>query len=362
MDVELPPQQQQPPAAASAAVATPPHQQQPPAAAANAAAAPSPPPPPPPQPPQPQHPADTAAKLPKVGDKLVINKMINQVWEVRALPTPGIDPHGFKLFCDALNREQTHQLKPRKSDGTPNKSGGAEEWKLATGVARADGVAGGGVRVLRKHGKYPAEGDRIVLNRYGNVGGQGRGRGGGKGRGNGRNHRGQNQQQPQPPPQPTAPPQPLETLLNQIVGMESLKSRLREFERKIKSDIAKRAAGHLTIPSTYHMCITGNPGTGKTTVARLLQRLLQGAGVLAADAPFIEFKPTDAEGDAMGEARLKTKEYITKAKGGVLFADEAHNLTVDKQNMYGKQVAQELMNCLQSEDDAVIVIYAGKTL
>jgi len=156
---------------------------------------------------------------------------------------------------------------------------------------------------------------------------------------------------------PSAPPIDLETLLTKIVGMESLKARLREFARKIKRDVAKRKAGHETLTSTYHMWITGNPGTGKTTVARILHGMLQSAGVLTVNAPFIEFKPSDAEGSAMGEAREKTKEYIEKANGGVLFADEAHNITKDKENMYGKQVAQELMNCLHTGN--VTVIYAG---
>merc|ERR1712224_213418 len=71
--------------------------------------------------------------------------------------------------------------------------------------------------------------------------------------------------------------------------------------------------------------------------------------------------PTDAEGDAMGEARLKTKEYIEKAAHGVLFADEAHTLVMDRQNMYGKQVASELMNCLQTPlaEGGCIVVFAG---
>ena len=183
---------------------------------------------------------------------------------------------------------------------------------------------------------------------------------GGKGRGGGQEQlRGDDNSEPlASPPAVPRPPIDIETLLAEIVGMESLKERLREFSRKIKIDAAKREAGHSPLTSTYHMWITGNPGTGKTTVARILHGMLQSAGVLAAEAPFIEFKPSDAEGSVLGEAREKTRVYIGNAKGGVLFADEAHNITNDKQNMYGTQVAQELMNCLHSGD--VIVIYAGE--
>lgn len=91
--------------------------------------------------------------------------------------------------------------------------------------------------------------------------------------------------------------------------------------------------------------------------------LLRAQGVLSSNAPFVEFKPSHAEGKHLGEARVKTQSYIDLARGGVLFADEAHQLTVDGENMYGQQVASQLMDCLQDGDHdvskRVIVIYAG---
>jgi len=164
-----------------------------------------------------------------------------------------------------------------------------------------------------------------------------------------------------------AAPQPdvvdLEEQLESLVGMSELKKGLRDFHKKCQDDVSFRIQGHKPLHQSYHMLLMGNPGTGKTTVARLLFRMLKSAGVLKSDAPFVEIKPSRAEGIHMGEAGEKAREEIKKAKGGVLFADEAHQLTMHKDNRYGYQVASELMNCLQDGDNdetsRVIVIYAG---
>jgi len=165
-----------------------------------------------------------------------------------------------------------------------------------------------------------------------------------------------------------AAPQPdvydLEKQLEALVGMSELKDALRRFHKKCQNDVGMRAKGHEPLSQLYHMLLMGNPGTGKTTVARLLFHMLKSAGVLKSDAPFVEFKPSRAEGSALGEAGEKVQEEIEKARGGVLFADEAHQLTMHKDNIYGQQVASGLMNCLQDggggdETRRVIVIYAG---
>ena len=155
----------------------------------------------------------------------------------------------------------------------------------------------------------------------------------------------------------------LEAELGKMVGMESLKAQLRDFQKSCENNRLKREAGHAVISQDYHMTLMGNPGTGKTTIARLLHKLLQSAGVLSPVAPFVEFKASHAEGENLGEARKNVQRLIDDARGGVLFADEAHNLTKHKQNMYGQQAASQLMDCLHDgNSDAsqrVIVIYAG---
>ena len=91
--------------------------------------------------------------------------------------------------------------------------------------------------------------------------------------------------------------------------------------------------------------------------------MLQSAGVVKVDSPFIEFKASHAEGENLGEARVKVQALIDRARGGILFVDEAHNLTMHKDNIYGQQAASQLMDCLQDGDTdlsrRVIVVYAG---
>tara|TARA_B100000787_G_scaffold50550_1_gene36415 strand:+ start:15 stop:1031 length:1017 start_codon:yes stop_codon:yes gene_type:complete len=146
--------------------------------------------------------------------------------------------------------------------------------------------------------------------------------------------------------------------------MSELKAALCRFQQTCRDAVSMRKHGHTPLNESYHMLLMGNPGTGKTKVARLLFDMLKSAGVLTPLAPFIEFKASHAEGANMGEAREKVQEKIEKARGGVLFVDEAHQLTMHKDNMYGQQAASQLMDCLQDGDGAdesrrVIVIYAG---
>ena len=109
----------------------------------------------------------------------------------------------------------------------------------------------------------------------------------------------------------------------------------------------------------YHCVLKGNPGTGKTTVALCIGAMLKAAGILDRAAPCIEMKASDTQGAYLGEAIKETSAKIDAARGGLLFVDEAHQLTEHKDNQYGKQAATTLMNCLQDKDKRVIAIFAG---
>ena len=198
------------------------------------------------------------------------------------------------------------------------------------------------------------------------TGGRGKGKGGRnyRGRGKGRNQPSESSRSPPVEAAATIPPpDDLEEQLAEIIGMHALKIQLRKFHQTCKDNAAIRALGLPTLPENYHMVLAGNPGTGKTTVARLLERMLQSAGVVKVDSPFIEFKASHAEGENLGEARVKVQALIDRARGGILFVDEAHNLTMHKDNIYGQQAASQLMDCLQDGNTdlsrRVIVVYAG---
>jgi hypothetical protein len=232
-------------------------------------------------------------------------------------------------------------------------------------------VSGGSSQSYESPGGAPsssgggAQGARAVSSgraRGSNTPGRGKGRAGARG---------------SRPPSAEAGPQPmsvesmpqpdvcdLEEQLDALVGMPVLKTALRRFQQTCRYAVSMRAHGHAPVSHSYHALLMGNPGTGKTTVARLLFGMLKSAGVLKSDAPFVEIKASHAEGAVLGEAREKAQANIDNARGGVLFVDEAHQLTMHKDNLYGQQVAAQLMDCLQDgngEDDArrVIVIYAG---
>ena len=105
-------------------------------------------------------------------------------------------------------------------------------------------------------------------------------------------------------------PQPdvcdLEEQLDALVGMPVLKTALRQFQQTCRNDVGMRAHGHTPVSHSYHALLMGNPGTGKTTVARLLFGMLKSAGVLKSDAPFVEMTNTKAWQKQLKEGVWKT--------------------------------------------------------
>ena len=132
----------------------------------------------------------------------------------------------------------------------------------------------------------------------------------------------------------------LEEQLDALVGMPVLKTALRRFQQTCRYAVSMRAHGHAPVSHSYHALLMGNPGTGKTTVARLLFGMLKSAGVLKSDAPFVEIKASHAEGAVLGEAREKAQANIDNARGGVLFVDEAHQLVVDRIAVLGETLEE----------------------
>ncbi|XP_044511192.1 ribulose bisphosphate carboxylase/oxygenase activase, chloroplastic-like [Mangifera indica] len=152
----------------------------------------------------------------------------------------------------------------------------------------------------------------------------------------------------------------LEKELSNIVGMDELKTQLRKWAKGILLNDRRRAIG-LKIGTTGrlpHMAFLGNPGTGKTMVARILGRLLHSVGVLETDK-VKEVQRTDLIGQYIGHTGPKTRSKIKEAEGGILFVDEAYRLIPEERSGrdYGLEALEEIMSCM--DDGKVLVIFAG---
>ncbi|XP_062223573.1 uncharacterized protein LOC133922307 [Phragmites australis] len=151
-----------------------------------------------------------------------------------------------------------------------------------------------------------------------------------------------------------------EEAISQIVGLQELKMQLRRWARGMLFDEKRRAMG-LGIASRRapHMAFLGNPGTGKTMVARILGKLLHMVGILPTDK-VTEVQRTDLVGEFVGHTGPKTRRKIQNAEGGILFVDEAYRLipmqkSDDKD--YGLEALEEIMSVM--DNGKIVVIFAG---
>lgn len=149
-----------------------------------------------------------------------------------------------------------------------------------------------------------------------------------------------------------------EQMLDRLVGMQRVKERLREIVTVIKQD---RLYPSEEGSACVHMRFVGNPGTGKTTVARILGRLLKQEGLLRI-GNFFEYKARDLIGRYVGETNPKTTMACRDAYGSVLFIDEAYGLyNRDSGNDFGKEALAALITEMENHRDDMVVILAGYT-
>lgn len=149
--------------------------------------------------------------------------------------------------------------------------------------------------------------------------------------------------------------------LNALVGLKSVKDKVNDLIIYQKVQKLRRANGLYSAKSTLHLAFLGNPGTGKTTVARIVGRIYKQIGLLS-KGHFVEVSRTDLIAGYQGQTALKVKKVIEKAKGGVLFIDEAYSITEnDHSDSYGRECLTELTKALEDYRDDLVVIVAGYT-
>lgn len=151
----------------------------------------------------------------------------------------------------------------------------------------------------------------------------------------------------------------LRELDDTVIGLEPVKSRIRETAALLLVDKARRQMGLATETPTLHMSFTGNPGTGKTTVALKMASLLHRLGYVR-KGHLVTVTRDDLVGQYIGHTAPKTKEVLKKAMGGVLFIDEAYYLyRPENERDYGQEAIEILLQVMENNRDDLVVILAG---
>ena len=151
----------------------------------------------------------------------------------------------------------------------------------------------------------------------------------------------------------------LAKLETELVGLAPVKTRIAEIASLLLVDRMRARYGISAPQPTLHMCFTGNPGTGKTTVALRMADLLHKLGYLRR-GHLVSVTRDDLVGEYIGHTAPKTKEVIKRAMGGVLFIDEAYYLyKVENERDYGAEAIEILLQVMENNRDDLVVIFAG---
>jgi probable Rubsico expression protein CbbX len=151
----------------------------------------------------------------------------------------------------------------------------------------------------------------------------------------------------------------LQQLEQELIGLRPVKNRVRQIASLLLIERIRQRAGLASSPPTLHMSFTGNPGTGKTTVALRMAKILHGLGFVRR-GQVISVTRDDLVGQYIGHTAPKTKEILKKAMGGVLFIDEAYYLhRPDNERDYGQEAIEILLQVMENQREDLVVILAG---
>jgi AAA+ superfamily predicted ATPase len=147
--------------------------------------------------------------------------------------------------------------------------------------------------------------------------------------------------------------------LNNIIGLDNIKKDIHKMRCMLEYEKDRKQRGiETSSDTTLHMCFMGHPGTGKTTIARIMTGILFSMGYIK-NNQCIEISGLDLQGGYVGQTAIITKQIVDMAKGGILFIDEAYALCENKDNSYGAEAVSVLLKEMEDNRGDLIVIFAG---
>ena len=147
--------------------------------------------------------------------------------------------------------------------------------------------------------------------------------------------------------------------LDSLIGLENVKEEVKTLANLVRVQQARKEEGLKNSALSYHLVFTGNPGTGKTTIARIIASIYKDLKILK-KGHLVETDRSGLVAEYLGQTAVKTNAVIDKALDGVLFIDEAYTLT-DDQDSYGKEAVATLLKRMEDDRDRLVVILAGYT-